>query len=466
MKSFDGERVDRSQRDQIDQLVDEYTKQGMSRRAFLGRAMAVGLSASAAATLLAACGGSSGGGTTSTPSSVDLLTTWGGTELTNFQAAVAPFTQQTGIKVNVESTKDVNATLTTRLQGNNPPDIAILPNPGKMQQLAQQGHLIALDGMVNMTQVKNDYASSWINLGSYNGKLYAIFYKAASKGTVWYNPQQFQSKGYSTPSTWQDMITLSDQIASSGAYPWSMGVSSGAASGWPAADWIDQIFLALNGPDVYDQWVNHKIKWTDAPVKNAWQYFGQIVHGNHYINGAPQSILSTGYTESTYPPYQNPPTADMVYLGDFAAGFITTQFPNIQAGTGYNFFPFPTINSQYSGSVTGGADLVTALKNNGAVSKLVAYLATAQPQQIWVSKGGFTSVNKSVPLSAYPDAVTKAAAQQLSSAGFFRFGADDLMPAAVEQAFWNGTLQYIQSAGNLDSVLSTIENTAAQSYSS
>jgi alpha-glucoside transport system substrate-binding protein len=460
----DDDRADRVQRDRIDELVDEYVNQGVSRRSFLRRAMAVGLSASAAASLLAACGGS--GNSTSTPKSVDLLTTWGSTELDNFHAAVAPFTSQTGITVNVESTRDVNATLTTRIQGNNPPDIAILPNPGKMQQLAQQGHLIALDDMVDMSQVHRDYASAWINLGSYNGKLYAIFYKAASKGTVWYNPQQFSSKGYSAPSTWDDMITLSNQIAASGAYPWSMGVSSGAASGWPAADWIDQIFLALNGPDVYDNWVNHKIKWTDAPVKNAWQYFGQIVHGNHYINGAPQSILATDFTSATYPPFQSPPTASMVYLGDFAAGFITKQFSGITPGTGYNFFPFPTINAQYANSVTGGADLVTALKNNGAVKKLVAYLATPQPQQIWVQKGGFTSVNKSVPSSAYPDSVTRAAAQQLSSAAFFRFGADDLMPSQVEDAFWAGTLQYIQNAGSLDSVLSSIESTASQAYTS
>jgi alpha-glucoside transport system substrate-binding protein len=365
----------------------------------------------------------------------------------------------------VESTRDLNATLTTRIQGNNPPDIAILPNPGKMQQLAQQGHLIALDDMVNMSQMQKDYAPAWINLGKYNGKLYAIFYKAASKGTVWYNPQEFQSKSYTTPKTWDDMIALSNQIAS-GAFPWSMGVSSGAASGWPAADWIDQIFLAMNGPSLYDQWVAHKIKWTDAPVKNAWQYFGQIAHGTHYINGAPQSILATDFTSSTYPPYQSPPTAYMVYLGDFAAGFITAQFKGIQPGTGYNFFPFPTINTQYSGAVTGGADLVTALKNNGAVKQLVAYLATAQPQEIWVKKGGFTSVNKAVPLDAYPDVVTKAAANQLVNATNFRFGADDLMPSQVEDAFWAGTLQYIQNPGNLDSVLSTIESTAAQAYTS
>jgi alpha-glucoside transport system substrate-binding protein len=455
---------ERQQRDDLDQLVEDYTQRGVSRRDFLRRAVAIGLTASAASTLLAACGG--GGGTTSTPKSVDLLTTWGGEELASFNAAVAPFTSSTGIKVNPESTRDVNATLTTRIQGNNPPDIAVLPNPGKMQQLAKQGHLIALNDLVDMNKIRGDYAKAWIDLGSYNGKLYAIFYKAANKGTIWYNPTTFQTAGYQIPKTFDDLLTLSTQIASGGKYPWSMGVSSGAASGWPGADWIDQIYLNQSGPDMYDKWVAHQIPWTDSSVKQAFQTFGQIVNGTHYINGAPQSILATGFQESAYPPFKSPPSAAMFYLGDFAAGFITGQFPSLKPGTGFNFFPFPTINSQFAGAVTGGADLVTALKNNGAVKQLVAYLATAAPQEVWIKRGGFTSVNKSVDLSTYPDPVAKASAQQLAGASIFRFGADDLMPSQVEDAFWKAVLTYIGDQSKLDSALASVESTAAQAYTS
>jgi alpha-glucoside transport system substrate-binding protein len=451
-----------SQRDTLDELVDAVAHQGISRRAFLRRAVATGLSLSAAASLLAACGGSTGA--TSTPKSIDLLNVWGSTELDSFKAVVAPFQSQSGITVNLESTRDLDAVLTTRIQGNNPPDIAILPNPGKMQQLASQHHLIALNDMVDMSQVQQDYSKTVLDLGSYQGKLYSIFYKAANKGTIWYNPATFQSANYTVPAAWTDLVALSGQIAGSGSYPWSMGVESGASSGWPAADWIAQIYLNQSGPDMYDKWVAHQIPWTDASIASAFQMFGQIAAGNHYINGAPQSILSTNFQDATYSPYTSPPKATMNYLGDFAAGFIGTQFPNLKPGTGFNFFPFPTINTQYAGALTGGADLVTALRDNGAVRQLVKYLATAQAQEIWVKRGGFTSVNKSVPLSAYPDPVAQASAKALTGAPVFRFGADDLMPPPVEQAFWTGCLTYIGNPGQLNSVLSTIEGVAAQAY--
>jgi len=182
------------------------------------------------------------------------------------------------------------------------------------------------------------------------------------------------------------------------------------------------------------------------------------------INGAPQSILATGFQQASYLPFDTPPQAYMYYLGDFTEGFITSQFKNLAPGTGFNFFPFPTMNTQYAGAVTGGADVVVALRNTTAVQSLVKYLSTAQAQEIWVKRGGFTAVNKSVPLSAYPDPVSQASAKMLTTASTFRFGADDLMPPAVEDAFWKATLQYISNPGQLDSILSNMESTAAQAY--
>ena len=454
---------DRQQRAEVDELVNDYTQKGLSRREFLQRAVAIGLTTTAAGTLLAACGGSGG---TSSVKSVDVLNVWSGEEQASFKAVVAPYTQQTGITVNVETTRDLNTILTTRIRGNNPPDIAILPNPGKMQELAKQNKLIPLDGFLDMGQIHSDYSSAWTDLGSYNGHLYAIFYKAANKGTIWYDPANFQSGGYQIPSTWTDMITLSNNIAGSGKYPWSMGVSSGSASGWPAADWMAQIYLNQSGPTMYDKWVAHQIPWTDASIKSAFQMFGQIVTGSHFINGAPQSILATGYQDASYEPYKSPPGAYMYYLGDFTEGFIATQFPSLAPGTGFNFFPFPTINTAYQGAVTGGADVVVAMKNNNGVQSLIKYLATAAAQEIWVRRGGFTAVNKQVSLSAYPNAVAQASARMLTSASIYRFGADDLMPSAMENAFWQAMLTYIGNPGQLDSILSSLESTAQTAYAS
>lgn len=459
---------DRRNRRDLDQLVEEYiTTNNINRRQFLQRATAAGLSISGASALLAACGGSST--TTSGPAkvtSIDSLVVISGPELDAYNAVNAAFTTKTGIKVNVESTRDLPTVLNTRVRGNNPPDISAVPDLPTFHTLAGQGKLVQLDKFFNMSDIQQNYAQTWISLASYNGHMYTVPFLANSKGTIWYDPKQFTANGYTVPTTWNDLITLSDQIASSGKYPWSMGVESGAASGWSAADWIDQIYLSLNGPDMSDKWVAHQIPWTDPSVKNAFQMFGQIVSGKHYINGAPQSILATNFQPATYLPFETPPKAYMFYLGDFAAGFITAQFPSVVAGTDYNFFPFPTLNSQYAGAVTGGADLYMALKDNDGTRQYMEYLTTADAQEIWVKRGGKTSVNKSVPLSAYPDVVGQNTAKQLTQATSFRFSQDDSMPTAMENAYWKGTLSFIQNPSQLDSILSSLESTAMSAYTS
>src|SRR5579859_3999444 len=93
----------RQQREQLDQLVTDFTAHKVGRRQFMQRALAVGLSAGAATSLLAACGGGNTIGGTTTASStsgptksstIDLLNVWTGEEQDSFNAVTAPFIQQ------------------------------------------------------------------------------------------------------------------------------------------------------------------------------------------------------------------------------------------------------------------------------------------------------------------------------------------------------------------------------------
>jgi alpha-glucoside transport system substrate-binding protein len=462
---------DRRNRKDLDQLVEEYTTSNkINRRQFLQRAMAAGLSLSAASSLLAACGGGSSGGVNSsgsptTVTAIDVLHEWSGNELAAFTTITDNFTKKTGIKVNGEATRDLLTVLTTRVRGNNPPDAAGMPNISLFQQLATQGKLLQLDAFVG-SEYSSNYASVWQQFASVNGHYYAVLPKASGKATIWYSPKVFQAEGYTVPTTWDALIALSNKIAGKGKYPWSMGVLSSGSSGWPGADWIDQIYLNLNGPDMYDKWYKHQIPFNDASVKNAFQMYGQIVNGTHYIKGAPASILATAFQNASYLPYDTPPQAYMYYLGDFTSGFITSQFSGIKAGTDYDFFPFPTINPTYAGGVTGGADIFAAFKDNNGTRQFMTYMASAEAQTVWVQSQVGVSVNNAVGQSVYPNSVAYRASQSLKSASSFKFGADDLMPAAMENAYWAGVLNYIQHPSQLDSILSSLESTAMQSYTS
>ena len=395
---------------------------------------------------------------------VNVLGVWDTDELESFQAMVAPWEEQTGGAMAFSGTRDLIAVLTARVAAGNPPDVAILPNPGQMIELVKEGKLVALDSFLDMDTINQQYAQGWIDLGTADGNLYGVFIKADSKGTVWYSPRNFAANGWEVPNTWDEMIALSDRIVSEGMNPWSVAVESAEASGWPATDWIGEILLHESGGDVYDQWVNHEIPWTDSRIKSAWEKFGQIVLTPEYVLGGATTALSTHFIDGSYLPFEDPPRAAMYYLGAFTQGFISEQFPELVAGEDYAFFPFPIIDSQYAGAVTGGANVVVLFNDNPTTRSFVEYIESAEAQQIWVERGGFTSVNNQVSLDAYTNPLARLAAEQLTDATVFRFDADDNMPSAVQKAFWKGTIDYLQDPLQLDNILADIETIAVGAY--
>jgi len=392
---------------------------------------------------------------------VTVLGVWGGSEFEAFAAAVEPFTKETGIGMAFETSREQATVLVTRVQAGNPPDIAILPQPGLLVDLAKMGALVPLENIVDMDQLKKDYAQAWIDLGSYDGHLYGIWFKGALKSLVWYNPRAFQEKGYPVPTTWDEMIALSDRIVADGGTPWCIGLESGAASGWPGTDWIEDIMLRTAGPEVYDQWVNHEIPWTDPAVKRAWELFGQIARNEKYVWGGTTGVLSTNFGDSPRPLFDTPPGCYMHRQASFITGF----FPEgVKAGEDYDVFAFPSIDPQWGVPALGAGDVVVMLNDTPEARAFIQYLASPTPHEIWAARGGFLSPHRGVDLKAYPDDLTRKQAQILASAEVFRFDGSDLMPAAVGAgSFWTGVMDYV-GGKDLDAVLQAIEKSAQDAY--
>jgi alpha-glucoside transport system substrate-binding protein len=391
---------------------------------------------------------------------VRLLGLWSGPELDSFLIVKAAWEKDTGGIVDWEGTQDLPAVLAARMQEGNPPDIAILPNPGLMQQLAKDGKLVPLNSFMDMDQVNQDYAPSWIALGSYNGSLYAIFYKVSNKATVWYNPKAFAAASYTVPQTWDDMLILADKMVADGNTPFSIAAPSGPAGGWALTDWVSEIVLNNCGPDLYDRWITGEIPWTDACIKQAFEMFNQIVQTEGYVLGGSQGILSTTDSGGTYPLYADPPRAYMDYLASFGQAFIALKYPNLHPGDDYNFFAFPTINPEYAGAVTIGADVVVMVNDTPAARSFMTYLAGAQAQEAWIKLGGFTSVNRSVSPDTYLDPVAREVAKELIEARISRFGAGDMLPAALQKAWWHGMLELVKDPSQLDSILNSLTDVA------
>ena len=406
-------------------------------------------------------GGSQNAGT------IKFLGVWSGAEQASWFAVLKPFEDSTGIKVSYEASRDQDAILTSTVAAGNPPDVAGAPSPQLLSQFAKQGKLKALNDAVDMTSLQANTAASWIKLGEplNDGKLYQIFAWGAVKGLIWYDPKNFQAKGYNVPKSWTDLQNLQTQIKGNGTTPWCVTVESGSATGWAASDWLKEIVLSQSGPDVYDKWVAGTQKWSSPEIKQAWQTFGSVLGpGGSNVYGGPQYVVATAFGDVGTPMFANPPKCYMLNQASFITSFFTSANPSLQPVTDFNFFPLPDINTQYAGAHVVAGDSFAMFKDTPQARKLMAYLTTADAQAIWVKRGGKLAVNKQVSADLYPDALSKQSAQIIVNTQIGKYDATDQMPADMKAATWSDLVKFIQNQKQLDSLLAHLDTVQASAY--
>ena len=392
---------------------------------------------------------------------VTVMVLWSGTELDAFQSVVDAFTAATGIEVRIESVgRDLPQILVARLEGGNPPDVAAMPNPGQMAEFVSQGALIPVEGFVDLAQ----FPKAFVDLATVDGHVYGIFISADLKSLVWYNPDALYAEGLAPADSWDELMYITDVLAARGKVPWAVGLESGAASGWPGTDWIEDIMLSTAGPELYDKWVAHEIPWTHPAVKRAFELFGAIVKNEAYVYGGTTGALSINFGDSPCVLWDEPPGAYLHRQATFIKSFIANCHPELDLDRDVSFFVFPPIDPQWGTPLLGAGDLISAFRDTPEVEAFLKYLGSAEAQAIWCGALGKLAINVNVDPSVYPDALTAQAAAILKGAEIFRFDGSDLMPAAVGAgAFWKGVLDYV-SGVPLDQVLSDIETAAQQAY--
>ncbi|WP_328677303.1 ABC transporter substrate-binding protein [Streptomyces sp. NBC_00322] len=396
---------------------------------------------------------------------VQVAAVWSGPEQENFTKVLKEFEKRTGATVTFVPAQDpiVNF-LGTKIAGGSPPDVAMLPQVGAIQQAVQRKWAKPV-GPEAKAQLAKNYSKGWQDLGAVDGTQYGVYYKAANKSLVWYNNAVFENAGAKEPKTWKDFLATAETISASGVTP----VSVAGADGWTLTDWFENIYLSQAGPEKYDQLAQHKIKWTDASVKTALTTLGELFGKPALIAGGADGALQTEFPASVTQTFSggDQPKGAMVFEGDF----VTVNIAQTEAkiGTDAKVFPFPAVGA-LAPVVTGG-DAAVALKDSKGAQALLTFLASPDAAKISASAGGFLSPNKSLDLSAYPDNVQRDIAKALIAAGDdFRFDMSDQMPQSFGgtpgKGEWKALQDFLKNPKDVAGAQQKLESDAAKAYKS
>lgn len=214
----------------LDHLVDEFSRTGMSRRQFLYRAMAVGLTAASASALLAACGSASNDNGGKVVEVLFGLNTAGlATQQTQwFQQITNDFHALTGATVRWDTfngTSDELTRIQTAIASGSGPDIFTLGTTFVPTAQATGGFDVLTNADWQTAGGKSRFFSEQLTTaGITPDKPISVPFVMRPFALV-YNTDLFQKAGLSTPpKTWNDYVTYAQAMtnASAGVYGTAM----------------------------------------------------------------------------------------------------------------------------------------------------------------------------------------------------------------------------------------------------
>jgi len=388
-------------------------------------------------------GGAADGGGGEDTGSVNVLNAMEPEEADIVQGVVDDLMGDADYSAEIEASADFEEQYQIRSEGGTL-DVALLPQPGQVADSVEQGAVSLEDMGFDIGELEDTFGEYLMSLVEVDGQHYGIPTNVNLKSMIWYPVDDFEAEGYEEPETWDDLLALSDQIVEDGGTPWCVGFESGGATGWPATDWMEDIMLRTAGVDVYDQWVTNEIPFDDPAVQNAGEIFGEVMFTEGYVLGGADQTPSIAFGDAPGPMFQDPPGCWL----HRQASFINAFFPeDAEAGTDFDWFPFPPIDQE--GTLIAG-EFAVSFRDAPEVRDFLERFASEDVQCAMGGDPGSSRLSGNVDVGAdcYANEILADSSEVVSTAieeGTARFDASDLMPAQVGSgSFWTEMMGYVQ----------------------
>ncbi len=374
----------------------------------------------------------------------------------------AEFEECTGIDIQHNGIGEFESQVVLQAQGGNAPDLAVFPQPGLLNRMVDEGYIIPAPAEVE-ANVDSGWSEDWKAYGTVDGTFYAAPLMSSVKSFVWYSPSMFAEGGYEVPTTLDEMMALTEQIATDTAddgvvKPWCAGIESGGATGWPATDWIEDFVLRTAGPEAYDQWVSHEIPFNDPQIVEAIEAVGAYLTNEDFVNGGigdSRSIATTSFNDGGLPILDG-----NCYMYRMAS-FYEAQWPegtNVAEDGDVFAFGLPGETAGETPLLTGG-EFVGAFNDRDETQAVQAYLASEHWANSRVTVGGVSSANLGVDLDNASSPILRLSMELLQDEGAtVRFDGSDLMPSEVGAGeFWVQMTNWIDGQVDAQGAADAIE---------
>src|ERR1044072_2990130 len=144
----------------------------------------LGVAVLAASLSLTACGGDDGGGSDS-----NSVTIWSSVDQPVQDGLLKALEAKVGsdVKIDWQKVENINQLIMTKIQANDTPDIALIPQPGVVADIQSRGAAFPLDDVVDMAALEESMVPGTLDAGMVEDQLYGLLVSMNVKSLVFYN---------------------------------------------------------------------------------------------------------------------------------------------------------------------------------------------------------------------------------------------------------------------------------------
>lgn len=261
---------------------------------------------------------------------------------------------------------------------------------------------------------------------------------------VHYKPSVFEEKGWTVPTTLEELTTLADAMQADGVTPFSLG-NDGK---WPAMGTFDILNMRINGYQFHVDLMAGNGDWTSDEVKSVFAQWETLLPyhqdgGNGRTWQEAAQSMKSGET-------------GMMLLGTFISEQFADDLDDL------DFFPFPEVNVDHGTDAIDapidGFMLAAEPDNEAAAKEFLTYLATGEAQITFLTANpGSVAVATDADTAAYTALQQKSAELIAGTANIAQFLDRDTNPEFAANVMGDALADFIADPGSIDSILSDVE---------
>ncbi len=172
-------------------------------------------------------------------------------------------------------------------------DLALIPNPQGVVNLGQRGIAYPLSGVISVDELRSKYSQHLIDIttSKKNNLNYGAWFRLIPNSLIWYDVEKFKDLDSPTFNSYEDLVLFTREFSSNGDALWCLDIESGASTGWIATNWLEDLILHQQGPEVYDKWASQELLSSSDEITLSILDIGKLIFIDNAVYGGNERII-------------------------------------------------------------------------------------------------------------------------------------------------------------------------------